>query len=176
MKKLVFCDLRVCLIENRSTTRSQQRVWGIKSIIWLFHMWPTVRSVSKNKFSMCLAILECAESNAERWWVQLFMQRLEFYDLKLVSKIARKSLNNKGSARYEPVQGICMPASYVTHRMRRVKLIFRCFYLFSSMLNLMPSGAKFNYICKASNFTTKICLENHSTRTLMKGPARYLIQ
>ena len=34
------------------------------------------------------------------------------------------------------------------------KLIFQCFKPFSSMLNLMQSGAKLNYIlCIASNFT-----------------------
>ena len=54
---------------------------------------------------------------------------------------------------YEPVQGKCMPASYVTHRMRRVKLIFRCFYQFSNMLKLMPRSAKFSYLYKGSNFT-----------------------
>ena len=47
-------------------------------------------------FLVFLTIFEYAESNAERCRAQLFMQRLEFYDLKLVSKIARKSLNNKG--------------------------------------------------------------------------------
>ena len=43
-----------------------------------------------------LTIFEYAESNAERCQAQLFMQRLEFYDSKLVLKIARKSLKNKG--------------------------------------------------------------------------------
>ena len=47
-------------------------------------------------FLVFLTIFEYAESNAERCQAQLFTQRLEFYDLKLVSKIARKSLNNKG--------------------------------------------------------------------------------
>ena len=47
-------------------------------------------------FTVFLTIFEYAESNAERCQAQIFMQRLEFYDLKLTSKIARKSLNNKG--------------------------------------------------------------------------------
>ena len=47
-------------------------------------------------FTVFLTIFEYAESNAERCQAQIFMQRLEFYDSKLVSKIARKSLNNKG--------------------------------------------------------------------------------
>ena len=47
-------------------------------------------------FLVFLAIFEYAESDAERCQAQLFMQRPEFYDLKLVSKIAQKSLNNKG--------------------------------------------------------------------------------
>ena len=38
---------------------------------------------------------------------QTFMQRHELFDLELIPKIARKSLNNKGSARYEPEQGPC---------------------------------------------------------------------
>ena len=47
-------------------------------------------------FMVCLIIFEYAESDAERCQAQLFMQRLEFYDLKLASKIALKSLKNKG--------------------------------------------------------------------------------
>ena len=77
-----FCDFSVCLIENRSTTRGQQRVWdSIKFSICLFYMWPTLRSVPKNKFSMFLTIFKYAESNADRYQAQIFMQRLEFYDL-----------------------------------------------------------------------------------------------
>ena len=43
-------------------------------------------------FMVLLTIFEYAESNAEWCQAQLFMQRLEFYDLKSASKIARKSL------------------------------------------------------------------------------------
>ena len=47
----------------------------------------------------------------------------------------RKSLENlsktKVSARHEPVQGICMLALYVTHRMRRAKINFTMFLTFS---------------------------------------------
>ena len=59
-------------------------------------------------FTVFLTIFEYAESNAERCQAQLFMQRLEFYDSKLVSKIARKSLKTKVSACYEPVQDTYM--------------------------------------------------------------------
>ena len=52
--------------------------------------------LAKIDFLVFLTIFEYAESNAEWCQAQLFMQRLEFWDLKLVSKIARKSLNNKG--------------------------------------------------------------------------------
>ena len=47
---------------------------------------------------------------------------------------SRKSLENlsttKGSARYQPVQDMSMPASYVTHRMRRAKINFSMFLTF----------------------------------------------
>ena len=45
-------------------------------------------------FFVFLTIFGYAESNAERCQAQIFMQRLELFDSKLVSKIARKSLNN----------------------------------------------------------------------------------
>ena len=52
-------------------------------------------------FMVFLTFFEYAESNAERCQAQLFMQRLEFHDLKLASKIARKSLKNKGDSQYK---------------------------------------------------------------------------
>ena len=52
-------------------------------------------------FMMLLTIFEHAESNAEWCQAQLFMQRLEFYDLKSASKIARKSLRNKDFSQYK---------------------------------------------------------------------------
>ena len=52
-------------------------------------------------FMVFLTIFEYAESNAEWCQAQLFMQRLEFYDLKLSSKIARKSVKNKGFSTYK---------------------------------------------------------------------------
>ena len=52
-------------------------------------------------FMVFLTIFEYAESNAERCQAQLFMQRLEFYELTLASKIARKSLKNKGFSQYK---------------------------------------------------------------------------
>ena len=51
-------------------------------------------------FMVFLTIFEYAESNAERCQAQLFMQRLEFYEIKLASTIARKSLKNKGFSQY----------------------------------------------------------------------------
>ena len=63
------------------------------------------------------------------------------------SKISQQQMV---SARYEPIQGLCMPALY---DMGRAKIIFQCFLPFSSMLNLMPSGTKLNYLYKGSNFT-----------------------
>ena len=71
-------------------------------------------------FMVFLTIFEYAESNAEWCQAQLFMQRLEFYDFKLASKISQKQ-------RFQPVQGICMPALYVTHGMKRAKIIFTMF-------------------------------------------------
>ena len=47
------------------------------------------------EFMVFLTIFEYAESNAERCQAQLFIQRLEFYDSKLASKITGKSLKNK---------------------------------------------------------------------------------
>ena len=41
-------------------------------------------------FSTFLIFFENAESNAERCQVQLFVQRLEFYDLKLALKITQQ--------------------------------------------------------------------------------------
>ena len=52
-------------------------------------------------FMVFLTIFEYAESNAEGCQAQLFMQRLEFYDLKLALKIARKSPKNKGDSQYK---------------------------------------------------------------------------
>ena len=52
-------------------------------------------------FMVFLTIFVYAEYNAERCQAQLFMQRPEFYDLKLASKIARKSLKNKGDSQYK---------------------------------------------------------------------------
>ena len=52
-------------------------------------------------FMVLLTIFEYAESNAEWCQAQLFMQRLEFYDLKSASKIARKSLRNKDFSQYK---------------------------------------------------------------------------
>ena len=46
---------------------------------------------------MFATIFENAESNAERHLVQLFIQRLELYDLKLVTKI------DNGPARCRPI-------------------------------------------------------------------------
>ena len=51
-------------------------------------------------FMVFLTIFEYAEFNAEWCQAQLFMQRLEFYDLILASEIARKSLKNKGDSQY----------------------------------------------------------------------------
>ena len=41
-------------------------------------------------FLMFLTIFAWAESNAERCYAQLFMQRLEFYDLELASRITQQ--------------------------------------------------------------------------------------
>ena len=73
------------------------------------------------------------------------MQRLELFDLKMVSKIAQMS------AMYEPIQGISMPDLSVTHRIRRAKIIFSMFLTFFEYAeSIMPSGAKLNYLCKGS--------------------------
>ena len=52
-------------------------------------------------FMVFLTIFEYAESNAERSQAQLFTQKLEFYDFKLASINARKSLKNKGVSQYK---------------------------------------------------------------------------
>ena len=78
-------------------------------------------------FTVFLTIFEYAESNAKRCQAQLFMQRLEFYDLKLVSKIARKSLKNKGVSKLSASTRHIHAALYVTHRMRRPKTNFTMF-------------------------------------------------
>ena len=52
-------------------------------------------------FMVFLTIFEYAESNAEWCQAQLFMQRLEFYDLKSASKIAQKSYKNKCFSQYK---------------------------------------------------------------------------
>ena len=75
-------------------------------------------------FMVFLTIFEYAESNAERCQAQLFMQRLEFYDLKLASKIARKSLKNKGDSQYKAY--VCL--LYMWPTVWGVpKLILQCF-------------------------------------------------
>ena len=58
-------------------------------------------------FMVFLTIFEYAESNAEWCQAHLFMQRLEFYDLKLSSKIARKSVKNKGFSTYKAYMYAC---------------------------------------------------------------------
>ena len=125
-----------------------------------------------------LTIFEYAESNSKRCQAQLFMQRLEFYDSK-----SRKSLENlsktKVSASCEPVQDIYMLLYMWPTVWGVLKIILQCFELFLSMLKLIPGGAKINYLCEGSNFTNKNLHNhstNHSTRTLMKGPIRILIQ
>ena len=40
---------------------------------------------------------------------------------------------------------------YVTHSMKHANVIFQSVKLFSNMLKLMPSGAKFIYLYKGSN-------------------------
>ena len=78
-------------------------------------------------FTVFLTIFQYAESNAERCQAQIFMQRLEFYDSKLVSKIARKSLKNKGVSKLWASTRHIHAALYVTHRMRRAKNNFAMF-------------------------------------------------
>ena len=55
-------------------------------VLYVIH---SMRSAKIN-FTMFLTFFEYAESNAERCLVHLFMQRLEFYDLKLVSIITQE--------------------------------------------------------------------------------------
>ena len=82
-------------------------------------------------FLVFLTIFEYAESNAERCQAQLFTQRLEFHDLKLVSKIARKSLNNKGVSKvWASTRHMYACFIYVTHRMRHAKINFTMFLTF----------------------------------------------
>ena len=45
---------------------------------------------AKINFTMFLTFFEYVEFNAERCQVQLFMQRLEFYNLKLALKITQQ--------------------------------------------------------------------------------------
>ena len=71
-------------------------------------------------FMVLLTIFEYAESNAEWCQAQLFMQRLEFYDLKSASKIARKSLRNKDFSQYKAY--VCLLYMWPT-----VWLILQCF-------------------------------------------------
>ena len=80
-------------------------------------------------FLVFLTIFEYAESDAEWCQAQLFMQRLEFHDLKLGLENRSKIFQKQ---RFQPVQGICtcMPALYVTHGMRRAKIIFTMFLTF----------------------------------------------
>ena len=81
-------------------------------------------------FMVFLTIFEYAESNAERCQAQLFMQRLEFYDSKLVSTIARKSLKNKGVSKLWASTRHIHAALYVTHLMRRANNNFTMFLTF----------------------------------------------
>ena len=75
-------------------------------------------------FMVFLTIFEYAESNAEWCQAQLFMQRREFYDLKLASKIARKSLKNKGFSTYKAY--VCL--LYMWSTVWGVqKIILQCF-------------------------------------------------
>ena len=66
-------------------------------------------------FMVLLTIFEYAECNAERCQAQLFMQRLEFYDLKLASKIAQQGSLPKGPTRslIQYTAYIYMLASYI---------------------------------------------------------------
>ena len=73
-----------------------------------------------------LTIFEYAKSNAERCQAQLFMQRLKFYDLKLATKIARKSLKNKGDSQYKAY--VCL--LYMIDSMRSAKINFTMFLTF----------------------------------------------
>ena len=75
-------------------------------------------------FMVFLTIFEYAESNAEWCQAQLFMQRLEFYDLKSASKIARKSYKNKGFSQYKAY--VCLLYMWPTVWGVQ-KLILQCF-------------------------------------------------
>ena len=88
-------------------------------------------------FCVFLIIFGYTESNAERCQAQIFMQRLELFDSKLVPKIARKSLNNTdvsnvwANTRHMYAWFICYPPYKA-----RQKYFLNVFNLFSGMLNL----------------------------------------
>ena len=129
MQKLEFYDLKLVSkiarksLKNRGVSKLLASTRRIHAALYVTNRMRR----AKINFTMFLTIFEYAKSNAERCQAQLFMQRLEFYDLKLVSKIARKSLKNRGVSKLWASTRHIHAALYVTHRMRRAKINFTMF-------------------------------------------------
>ena len=102
--------------QNITSVSVENNVWEAVKSVFKINGWRTFlildcllfqytlthgTKLAEIDFMVFLTIFEYAESNAERCQAQLFMQRLEFRDLKLAPKIAQKSLKKKGVSQYK---------------------------------------------------------------------------
>ena len=122
MQRLEFHDLIIGL-ENRSKISQKQRwqpVQGIcMPVLYVIH---SMRNAKIN-FTMFLTFFEYAESNAERCLVHLFTQRLEFYDLKLVSIITQEEHWRRGQ------QGVWSNIRHIYMLVLYILNYFRVFWI-----------------------------------------------
>ena len=122
--------------------RCQQGMSQCKAYVCLLYMWPTVWGVPKpilQSFLTFLGILNRMPSGAK---FNYLCKGSNFTIKNWLQKSLNQNTNEGTNKESDTIYGT-------------YKIIYACFIyfkLFSSMLNIIQSGAKFNYSCKSSNF------------------------